>query len=87
MAKYTLKNNIIYWLDKKINNGSCANCPCYGYERSYFDGDITEYCIDSTDIDFHWYCIMPDFVKEIVMKREIRKRDKYLEKLMQEDKE
>lgn len=80
-----LINDFICWIDYKLNDGSCMNCPCYSYERSYFDGDITEYCMCSCDIDFHWYCLAPHFVREWLYKKEMCKEDKYLEELLKDE--
>ena len=80
-------NDFIAWLDAKINKGSCCDCPCYAYEKNHFDGDISEYCMVSANEDIHWYCLTPYFVRRWLCKHELRKRDRFVEKMMEAEEE
>ena len=85
MKKHILKP-LFELLDDKINDCCCENCPYLKSELNYYEGDYTVWCdvTGSMDGDCGWYCIMPNFIKELVRKWFIHKTCKCWEKYANE---
>lgn len=78
---YTLWEHINFFLGEKLNVGTCEHCPCIHYEKNYFDGDYEEWCDLGDSEEFHWFCLMPYWVKKLLIKREQRKYERFWEKI------
>lgn len=69
-----IKDSIEY-LVEKIDEEHCRKCPYARGEKDYYCDDWYEWCgvNNESDMEVHWYCFMPNFVKKLIRKRYLHK--------------